>query len=379
MARHLLKKRLMWGMLIAIAMVIAIVGSTLEGSVSAATTTTKFPYIVEELGTLGGTESTAYSINEAGQVVGASTTTISSILPHAVLWNKDKKIDLGALTIHSGSSAQAINNAGKVVGASQTRNSASTRHAVLWNKGNIIDFETLDATDSRAYDINNADQVVGSAAINFNQAQLPVLWDKGNKIDLGTLGGGYGVAEGINNAGKVVGYSTNSQHVVHAVLWDKGNKVDLGVLGGSPYNHNNNGSLAYDINNADQVVGKSNFKISPVYHAVLWEKGNIKDLGTLGNLGTNRGNFTISTALGINDAGKVVGFSETDKGVRFAVLWDENSIKNLNRLIPPRSGFVLQSAEGINNRGQIIANGQIVSKGGVVTHRKRAFLLTPVK
>jgi len=52
MASHLLKKGWIWGMLIAIGMVIAIVGSTGGSSLSAATTTTKFPYTVKDLGTL---------------------------------------------------------------------------------------------------------------------------------------------------------------------------------------------------------------------------------------------------------------------------------------------------------------------------------------
>jgi hypothetical protein len=50
-------------MLIAIGMVIAIVGSTGGSSLSAATTTTKFPYTVKDLGTLGGKDSYANAIN----------------------------------------------------------------------------------------------------------------------------------------------------------------------------------------------------------------------------------------------------------------------------------------------------------------------------
>ena len=196
MASHSLKKGWIWGILIAIGMVIAIVGSTALSSVSVATATTQPSYTVKDLGTLGGSATDANAINEVGKVVGGAYT--SSDLYHAVLWEKGKK-------------AQAINNAGQVVGGSVT--SSRTHHAVLW--------------------------------------------DKGNKIDLGALGGNYSVAQSINNASKVVGYSRTSSGNYHAFLWDKNSIKDLNNL--IPPKSGWDLFDARSINNKRQIVGFGKF------------------------------------------------------------------------------------------------------------------------
>jgi probable HAF family extracellular repeat protein len=86
-------------------------------------------------------------------------------------------------------------------------------------------------------------------------------------------------------------------------------------------------------------------------------------LGTLGG---------DSFAYAINNAGQVVGNSYIGKSLKYPVLWDNNSIKDLNNLIPPKSGWVLMGVSDINDKGQIVGYGKI-------NGRFHAFLLTPVK
>ena len=68
---------------------------------------------ITDIGTLGGTTSSAYDNNEEGQVVGSAET--ASGERHAFLWEKGVMTDLGTLG-GTKSSADEINNIGQIVG-----------------------------------------------------------------------------------------------------------------------------------------------------------------------------------------------------------------------------------------------------------------------
>jgi probable HAF family extracellular repeat protein len=83
------------------------------------------------------------------------------------------------------------------------------------------------------------------------------------------------------------------------------------------------------------------------------------------DLGTLSGGF--SAALDINNRGQIVGDSNNR-----AFLYQDGSMYDLNSLIDPSSGWVLESASAINDSGQIVGYG-INSLG-----QEHAFLLSQI-
>jgi probable HAF family extracellular repeat protein len=88
------------------------------------------------------------------------------------------------------------------------------------------------------------------------------------------------------------------------------------------------------------------------------------DLGTLGGS---------SSANDINNKGQIVGlFYNADISTWHAFLFENSTMTDLNDLIAPLSGWVLEDARSINEVGQIVGYGTNSNGYG------RAFLLTPI-
>src|SRR5262245_41984621 len=112
---------------------------------------------------------------------------------------------------------------------------------------NVVDLGSLAPTA-----INGAAQVVGSVGNTSSQQDFPtghaVLWQNGTTINLGTLGGSNSAAYDLNDAGQVVGTTTSTSGAYQALLRDaSGGMHNLGVAGYA--------TAAYGINVSGQVVG----------------------------------------------------------------------------------------------------------------------------
>jgi probable HAF family extracellular repeat protein len=179
--------------------------------------------------------------------------------------------------------------------------------------------------------------------------------------DLGTLGGSISQANSNNLFSAVAGFSTLvGDTTTHAFLWTKRNGMkDLGTLTTLPCQPPPGNSNALAINDAGIVVGVSD-SCDPVNglvsHAFVDIRGQMKDLGTLVG-GTPPEAGSNAQANGINLWGQVVGFSFVpDNSAQHAVLWNRRGIHDLGTL-----GGTNSQAFAINIWGQVVGSSDTAS------------------
>jgi len=343
------------------------------------------PYVITDVGDLGGGESRAYAVNAAGEVVGRSRAIVEShYVWRAFLYSGGALLDLGTLGGDE-SSAWDVNDAGEVVGWAS--NPSGPARAFLYSGGTMEEVDPgFGGWTGVAYGINDSSQVVGVAARKYTLLQYDhaFRWtdanedgvvDAGEVLELLALNGqttSTSYARDVNEAGQVVGYSRAGLHD-HAFFFhdangdgvvDPGELVDLGTFGG-------NASLAYGINDAGQVVGGAQTAASRT-HAFVWTDANgnwALDAGEMADLGTLGGDS--SEARAISQSGQVVGYAQNADAAVRAFVYAGGKMLDLNELIHSEAGWTLQEAWDVNQSGQIVGIGK---NPGNMTH---GFVLTP--
>ena len=288
---------------------------------------------IQDLGTLGGNESFSIGDNSQEQVVGGATNTVPDSFSgfgtqiRAFLWqNPGPMQDLGTLLTGTDSTAYVINEHGQVTGASyinSTPNSNNgpacpsnvpTQDPFFWENGTMTDIGTLGGNCGFPFLINNHGQVAGQSDLPGDLSYHPFFWEKGMQTpkDLGTLGGDNGFASWINDDGVAVGRGDlPGSQVHHATLWSDGKVTDLGTVQGDAC------STAYGINSRNQVVGISAV-CEHTGHAFLWEDGGpMIDLNMVIAPGSG---LQLTAAWNINDRGEIAGFGVLSNGDQHAYL-----------------------------------------------------------
>jgi hypothetical protein len=327
---------------------------------------------VSGIGMLSGdTTSQAYGINASGQVVGISRGTTGN---HGVLWSAGSGLQsLGGLPGGGGvSGGNGINASGQAVG--NAPNSAGYTQSYLWNGSSMQALPTLGGAQAGyAKAIDNAGDVVGTSPISGPRQGylwLPALG--GLSFPLGTLSGGsFSMANAISpTGGLIAGSADTALGATHAVLWTAPNAGGMQDLGTLPGGTNSYGMAV----NASGAVGGSSTVTGGATHAFFWNGGAMQDLGTLAG-------YANSGVYGMNSQGWAVGvvdnaaISTTGSGMSSttgrATLWADNTLIDLNSLLPANSGWVLLGATGINDTGQI-------SGWGTYNGQAMGFVLNPV-
>lgn len=283
-----------------------------------------------DLGTLeGGYESIGTAVNSRGQAVGIYNNTIpdpysmigDGFQARAFLWENAVMRDLGTL---GGPDAVAvtINEAGQIAGLAYTNATPNpttgypTQDPVLWTDDEMLDLGTLGGLAGYPTGMNDRGDVIGQSDVAGDQAFHPFVWTREHGIrDLGTFGGNTGTSNWITNEREIAGKADLPgplPQTHHGFLWKHGVKKDIGTLPGDAC------SNTYFVNSKGQAVGTSEneqycFFRDPIgQRAFLWEDGGpMIDLNTLVPADST---LILTYAVAINDRGEIVGFG-VPKGV----------------------------------------------------------------
>ncbi len=248
----------------------------------------------------GFRNSFAYSVNDNRDAVGWANTTLNPVdsfsTVHAVLLNAQGVTDLGTLG-GSWSRAYAINNHGVIVGISESQDKGQL--AFQYAKGKMTALPPLPgARSSMAFGVNDAGIIVGGADVpHGDQVKMlvhAVVWRDGKPVDLGALtpeGNSLGYA--VNSHGEVVGKAGMAENQT-AFLYSNGRMVDLGIKEGR----------AFGINDQTQIVGVQQMGEERHPHTIgfLWEKGSMYDLN---QCLPKDSPYHIQGAFRINNAGQI--------------------------------------------------------------------------
>ena len=231
----------------------------------------------------------------------------------AFVWNGGRR-DLGTLG-GSNSEALAINNAGVVAGSADVRRTfdfgqgpvvLNVPRAFIWDEANgMRELGTLgtDNDYSRGTDINNQGQVVGWTALSSGR-EVAFIWDEQHGMrEIVTPGGLLSGAQAmaINDSGQVVGVF-DSQGGLGAFAWDASAGFrslalvdDYRIL------------RAIDINNLGRVVGVGRSADEPSGSSLLlWDA--TEGVYAVSDLIENLGSWELDDSARINDRNEIVGF-----------------------------------------------------------------------
>jgi hypothetical protein len=243
------------------------------------------------------------------------------------------------------SEATSINSKGAAVGVAFTADSGRSV-AFVFRQGKTF---LLPGKQSRAEGINDAGEIVGQSRPPAEKAVGPVRWKNNALLDLKICCAG--TARRINGNGQIIGDTYDLQGHYHAFLWDAEHGARLLSTTGEEY------SSALALNQRGEVVVRTVPGGLFVYTGGKFEPIDAPQ----------------AAPRGLNKDEVVVGsFGPKPEG-QHAFVWDKaHGPRDLNALVGANSGWTLEVATSINDRGEIVGwgdHGETQNAG---------FLLVPV-
>lgn len=267
-------------------------------------------------------------INESGEIVGTNAAHV------AASWTAEAGLhEIGIPQGSTNASGIGLNDHGDIIGVGLNLKTGQ-RQGFTYADGKL---QILSGGQAKPFAINDADEIVGESKLPGKAISAAVLWKNKSAIDMGGCCGG--TATGINNHSQVIGNVYDEAGRYHAFQWSEASGMQRI---GSPKTF----SSAVAINDSGDVLVQSFSEGVLLYH-----------LGKLQHLALSPKRPSHPKAL--NNCGVIVGafgpFSDADR----AFVWDAvEGFRDLNDLIPPKSGWKLETATAINNRGRIVGWGE---------------------
>jgi len=282
--------------------------------------------------------------------------------------------------------ASGINDNGDIVGEFELPGPGNTvvLHAFVYHhaSGSVVDLDAAADSQSDAFSINDSGTIIGEISGGQSKPQGPVAWLANGGVQplAGPYPNGTGLAvtaNGISNTGVIVGQGyINDVAGNRAVIYKNGTIANLGTLGGTWSIAGGIGSQGIYIAGTSELRGANPTTGRPA-HAFLYRNGTRTDFGALPG-----GDY--STAMGVNNNGEVVGYSEIGQSgsctpnrvnppINHAFFTLNGKITDLGNL--PNSTNCSSWARAINDTGEIVGwSDAIASFPGGIDQVERAFL-----
>jgi uncharacterized membrane protein len=269
-------------------------------------------------------------INEARQLAGTTTG------HRAALWTE--QFGLRELPLPGGfynSEATAVNNSGHVTGVVHDRAFSEHRAFTFANDALTL----LPGEQSHPYNINDSDEVYGESLLPGKTTTGPVVWIGATIRSLGGCCGGS--ANGVNNDGEAIGdvYDKNGR-----IKRFSGPRVAVSSL----------------LDRPTVTVPPSRSMPTDTWWSRAFPRFSSTQaeasLGSLTHLDLS--SRYPSQPRAINNCGVIVGSFGPFADAERAFMWNKSGgFRDLNTRIASDSGWTLESANSINDHGEIVGRG----------------------